>query len=116
MCQSQLQSSQQPMAAIPPPRAEATVPKIGEAPSTVSHCTALPDSGDSRRKSRNRRRRHRGRRLRKSRSPYDFESSSESSSTSVSDLRSMIGGRDPLRLEVRDGGRSPWSPGGEEVS
>ena len=104
MCQSQLQS-QQPMAAVPPPRTEATAPKTREAPSTLSYSAAVPHSGDSRRKSRNRRKRHRGRRSWKSRSPYDFESSSESSSTSVSDLRSMIGVRDPLRLEVRDGSR-----------
>ena len=92
------------MAAVPSPMAEATAAKTREAPSTVSHSTAVPDSVDSRRKSRNRRK-HRGRRSRKSRSPYDFESSSESSPTSVSDLRSMIGVRDLLRLEVRDGGR-----------
>ena len=105
MCQSQLQSSQQPMATVPPPKAEATAPKTREVPSTVSQSTALPEFSDSGRKSQNRRRRHRGRHSWKSRSPYDFESSLESSSTSVSDLRSMIGVRDPLRLEVRDGGR-----------
>ena len=118
MCQSQLQASQQPMVAVPPPRAEATAPKTREAPSTVSQCTALPESSDSRRKSWNRRRRHRGRCSRKSRSPYDFESSSESSLTTVSDLRSMIGITDPLRLEVRDCGIgvSLESQGREEVS